>query len=155
MTTTGGATYVDANGDSICDAQLVDDLRRSRARLVAAAQRERLRLEGDLHDGAQQRLFAIQMRLRAARERGGDQLERSLEQVEDELAVAAAELVELANSLYPTVLRERGLGDGLRSAARTAAVAVEVVDHGVGRLDPAIEEAVYRCVLEAIQHAAG
>jgi signal transduction histidine kinase len=136
------------------DAQVVDDLRRSRARLVAAAQRERLRLEAQLHDGAQQRLFAIQMRLRAARERGGDLLERSLEQVEDELAVAAAELVELANSLYPTVLRERGLGDGLRSAVRTAAVPVDVIDHGVPRLDPVIEEAVYRCVLEGIEHAA-
>jgi signal transduction histidine kinase len=133
---------------------LVEELRSSRARILASAQRERLRLERNLHDGAQARLFAIQVKLAAARERAGDeQLAQELDELEADAAAAADDLRTLAHGLYPTVLRERGLVDGLRSVVRGAATPVALVDQGVPRCDANVEEAVYFCVLEAIQNA--
>jgi signal transduction histidine kinase len=137
------------------NAELIDELRASRARIVSTTQTERLRLERNLHDGAQQRLLLIQMKLNAAHSSAVDEgLMKSLEEVEADVAAAAAELVELAHGLYPTALRERGLADALRASARTAAVPVTVVDHDLVRLPPTIEEAVYFCILEAVQNAA-
>jgi signal transduction histidine kinase len=137
------------------NAELIDELRASRARIVASAQRERLRLERNLHDGAQQRLFVIQTKVRAAQARAGeDGLAGDLGTIAEDAAAAVEELRALAHGLYPAVLRERGLADGLRSAARTAVVPVTVVDRGLGRCSPTVEEAVYFCVLEAVQNAA-
>ena len=137
------------------NAQLVADLRDSRARIVTSGQQERLRLERNLHDGAQQRLFTIQLKLTAARARADDpQLARELDELTADAAATVDELRSLAHGLYPTVLRERGLADALRAAARGAAVPVRVVDGSVGRCAPTVEEAVYYCVLEAIQNTA-
>ena len=135
------------------NAQLVVDLRDSRARIVASGQQERLRLERNLHDGAQQRLFNIQLKLTEARARASDpQLARALDDLTADAAATVDELRTLAHGLYPTVLRERGLIEALRAAARGAAVPVRVVDEGVGRCTPTVEEAVYFCVLEAVQN---
>ncbi|HSC90224.1 MAG TPA: sensor histidine kinase [Gaiellaceae bacterium] len=137
------------------NAQLVDELRASRARIVASGQRERLRLERNLHDGAQQRLFAIQMKLGEARATAHDpELRRALDELTADAVAAAEELRELAHGLYPTVLRGRGLADGLRAAARGAAIPVRVTSDVAERCSPTVEEAVYFCVLEAIQNAA-
>jgi signal transduction histidine kinase len=136
------------------NTQLADELRGSRARIVSSEQRERLRLERNLHDGAQQRLFAIQIKLDAASEQAGDEdLARELAAIASDAAAAVEELRELAHGLYPTVLRERGLADGLRSIAHTSAIPVKVVDRGVGRCSATVEEAVYFCALEALQNA--
>jgi len=136
-------------------AQLVEELRASRARVVASAQRERLRLERDLHDGAQQRLFSIQLKLADARAAATDpQQARDLDELAADAAAAVDELRALAHGIYPTVLRERGLAAGLRSLARRATVPVEVADRGIGRCTAAVEEAVYFCVHEAIQNVA-
>jgi signal transduction histidine kinase len=136
-------------------SQLVDELRASRARIVATAQAERLRRERNLHDGAQQRLFALQLKLSSAREEAGDgQLGHELDEIVEHAAEAVEELRDLAHGLYPTLLRERGLADAFRSLSRTAAVHVEVVDRSEGRCPAAIEEAVYFCGLEAIQNTA-
>jgi len=133
---------------------LVEELRSSRARIVASAQRERLRLEHNLHDGAQQRLFAIQVKLAAAREHAGDEgLAHELDEVAADASAAADDLRTLAHGLYPTVLRERGLGEGLQSIVRGSASRVAIVDRGVPRCDAKVEEAVYFCALEAIQNA--
>jgi signal transduction histidine kinase len=135
------------------NAQLVTDLRDSRARIVASGQQERLRLERNLHDGAQQRLFNIQLKLTEARSRASDpQLARTLDDLTADTAATVDELRTLAHGLYPTVLRERGLLDALRAAARGAAVPVNVEDGGLGRCAPTVEEAVYYCVLEAVQN---
>jgi signal transduction histidine kinase len=137
------------------NARLVTELRDSRERIVVSGQQERLRLERNLHDGAQQRLFSIQLKLTAARARARDpQLARALDELTADTAATVDELRSLAHGLYPTVLRERGLVDALRAAARGAAVPVRVVDGGVERSAPSIEEAVYFCVLEAIQNTA-
>jgi signal transduction histidine kinase len=136
------------------NTQLADELRASRARIVSSAQRERLRLERNLHDGAQQRLFAIQIKLDAASEQTeNEELATELAEIAADAAAAVEELRELAHGLYPTVLRERGLADGLRSIAYGSAVPVRVVDRGVGRCSATVEEAVYYCAREAIQNA--
>jgi signal transduction histidine kinase len=136
------------------NTQLLEELRASRARLVATAQGERLRLERDLHDGAQQRLMSVQIKLARARERAGDgALAVELEQIGEDAADAVQELRVLAHGIYPTVLRERGLADALSSLADAAPTAVRVVDHGIGRCTPTVEAAVYFCAVEAVQNS--
>jgi signal transduction histidine kinase len=127
-------------------------LRNSTARLVAAGDAERRKIERDLHDGAQQRLMAIQIKLGLLRDRVDDpEIEAALAEVGADASAAVDDLRRLAHGIYPTVLRERGLGDGIRAWGRSAPIVVEVVDGGGGRCAPAVEAAVYFCVLEAIQ----
>ena len=136
------------------NVRLIAELRDSRARIVAAAEQERLRLERDLHDGAQQRLMAIQVKLALAQKRAaGEDLADQLEAVQTDAAEAVEELRTLAHGIYPTVLRERGLSDALRSVAMTAPIPIYVTGDGVGRCAPEIEAAIYFCSLEAIQNA--
>ena len=77
----------------------------------------------------------------------------SWSEISDDATAAVGELRGLAHGIYPTVLRERGLADGLGSAAATSPLPVQVVDGGIGRCDPTIEAAIYFCTLEAIQNA--
>jgi signal transduction histidine kinase len=136
------------------NTRLIEELQASRARIVTAGDQERLRLERDLHDGAQQRLMAIQIKLALARDiAGADELAARLDEIGADAATAVEELRALAHGIYPTVLRERGLADGLSSFARTATLPVQVVDKGVGRYSPEVEGAIYFCVTEAIQNA--
>jgi PAS domain S-box-containing protein len=134
--------------------RLVEELRASRARIVDAGARERLRLERDLHDGAQNRLVAIQLKLAMAREEltAGPAATR-LEDIIGDANAAIDELRELGHGIYPRELRERGLDDALRSLAEAAPIRVPVIADAVGRQAPAIEEAVFFCVREAIQNA--
>jgi signal transduction histidine kinase len=120
---------------------------------VGAAARPRRRLERDLHDGAQQRLMAIQVKLRLARRRAtGEALAEELEAVGVDAAEAVDELRNLAHGIYPPVLRDRGLADAIRSVAMTAPIAIDVTDQGVGRCLAATEAAIYFCACEAIQN---
>src|SRR5262245_6816662 len=124
------------------NAQLVEDLRASRSRIVTASEEERLRLERDLHDGAQQRLMALQIKLALLRERVDEpELAAELGELDEDAASAVQELRGLAHGIYPTVLRERGLADGLRALARGVPLPVEIVDEGIGRCDPTVEAA--------------
>jgi signal transduction histidine kinase len=133
---------------------LVDELRASRARIVDATDRERRRLERDLHDGAQQRLILLQIKLaRAQRRLDRGWLSAELEQIGDDAAAALEELRVLAHGIYPTTLRETGLTEALRAHAAETRVPVRVVDGGIGRCSPTVEAAVYFCALEAIQNA--
>jgi signal transduction histidine kinase len=132
-----------------------DQLRASRARIVQAADAERLRLERDLHDGAQQRLVSLLLTLRL--------IERSVADREDlaariasagaELALALEELRELAQRLHPAVLATHGLGPALGSLASRASVPVELSVEPATRPGAAVETAVYRVVAEAIANA--
>jgi signal transduction histidine kinase len=128
---------------------------RSRARMVAGAERERRRIERDLHDGAQQRLVALRIELELAEElvrrdpeRGADRL-HELEEGVDE---ALEEVRSLAHGVYPPVLADQGLVEGLRAASRQSPVRVDINEEGVGRYAPEVESAVYFCVLEALQN---
>jgi signal transduction histidine kinase len=135
--------------------RLVDELRASRARIVASADEERHRLERDLHDGAQQRIFLLEIKLRRLRDSvADDKLVDKLEELEDDATAALEELRVLAHGIYPTVLVERGVPEALRAFAIDAPIPVDVIDHWVGRCSPTIEAALYFCALEAIQNAA-
>jgi signal transduction histidine kinase len=134
--------------------QALEDLRFSRARIAAAGSRERLRLERDLHDGAQQRLFAIEVKLDALRAATNDvELAREVEEIGEDVAEAVEELRTLAHGLYPATLRERGIADALRAVTQVAPIPVTVADGGLGRLAEDVEEAIYFCAREAIQNA--
>jgi signal transduction histidine kinase len=136
------------------NTRLVDELQSSRARIVSVGERERLRLERDLHDGAQQRLMAIQIKLALARDlSASDELTARLDEISGDATTAIAELRSLAHGIYPTVLRERGLADALQSLALEAPLPVRVADGGVGRCPPEVEGAVYFCAAETIQNA--
>jgi signal transduction histidine kinase len=129
---------------------------RSRARMVAGAERERRRIERDLHDGAQQRLVALRIELELAEElvrrdpeRGADRI-HELEAGVDE---ALEEVRSLAHGVYPPVLADQGLAEALRAASRQSPIRVDIDADGVGRYAPEVESAVYFCVLEALQNA--
>jgi signal transduction histidine kinase len=134
--------------------RLVRELRGSRARIVEAGARERLRLERDLHDGAQNRLIAIQVKLALAREEAASAAVTSrLDEVICDAQAAIEELRELGHGIYPAELHEVGLEDALRSLAEVAPIRVVVVADRVGRHAPAVEAAVFFCAGEAIQNA--
>ena len=136
------------------NARLVAELHASRARLTEAGDRERRKLERDLHDGAQQRLIAIQIRLRLVEERIGDrELAAQLDAIGDEAAKSVEELRALAHGIYPPALRLFGLVNALRAFAMNAQVPIEIVDDGIGRCARTVEAAIYFCAMEAVQNA--
>jgi signal transduction histidine kinase len=131
------------------------EVHRSRARIAATAERERRRIERDLHDGAQQRLVALRIELELAEElvrrdpaRGADRL-HDLEQQVDE---ALDELRALAHGVYPPVLADQGLPEALLVATRGSPIRVHVEVDEVGRYTPEVESAVYFCLTEALQN---
>lgn len=135
-------------------AEALRQLADARERVIQAGDLARQRLERDLHDGAQQRLTAIMLKLQLAREAAeGQDLARQLDSIGAEAAKAVDELRALARGIYPAVLRRNGLGDALRSVAREAPIPVEVIDEGVGRCAEPVENAIYFCALEALQNA--
>jgi signal transduction histidine kinase len=133
-----------------------DELRASRARIVAAADAARRQIERNLHDGAQQHLVALAVNVRLARKLAETDPEASLELL-DQLGVdlqdAVQELRALAHGIYPPLLIDRGLEEALRAAAGRAALPTEVDASGLGRYSPETEAATYFCCLEALQNA--
>ena len=135
--------------------RLIEELRGSRARIVEAGARERLRLEHDLHDGAQNRLVGIQLKLALVREQAGaGAVAARLDEIIDDAQGAIDELRALGHGIYPTELREGGLGDAVRSLAKAAPISVRVIVDDVGRHAPTVEEAVFFCLREGLQNAA-
>jgi signal transduction histidine kinase len=134
---------------------LVEELRESRRRLVAAQDHERRKLERNIHDGAQQQLVALAVKARLARQlvdRDPGRTEEMLRQIEDETTVALDDLRDLARGIYPPLLADKGLGPALEAQARKAALPVEVLAQGVGRFPQELEAAVYFSCLEALQN---
>lgn len=134
----------------------VEELRSSRARIVEAADSERRRLERDLHDGAQQRLVSLSLKLRLARSKAveGSETAELLEEAMDELGQATAELRELARGIHPAVLSDRGLRAALDALAGRAPLPVEVERVPRERLPAAVESAAYFVVAEALTNVA-
>ncbi len=138
-------------------AEYADELMRSRARVVAATDRERRRIERDLHDGVQSRLVAINLRLQAARAQlrvDVDAADRALLEIRHELGLTHDELRRLAHGVYPTVLSQHGLVPAVQAAADRSPIPVRVDLGDIGRLRPDLESAVYFSMLEALQNAA-
>ncbi len=133
-------------------AQL-EDLRASRARVIAAGDAERRRLERDLHDGAQQRLVGLSLSLRLARSGLGPDpaLIAPLDDAERELRTALAELRDVAHGIFPAVLADEGLAAALEAFAEDAAIPVELSDLPEGRFGTALEAAAYFVVSETVR----
>ena len=132
------------------------ELQASRTRIVAAADCERRRIERDLHDGAQQRLTALAIKLNLAcelAESHDDQVREVLAELCADAREAAAELRCLAHGIYPPVLVESGLPAALSAVARRSTLPITVHATPLGRYPAEIEAAVYFCCLEAIQNA--
>ena len=133
------------------------ELRASRSRIVEAADDARMRLERNLHDGAQQRLVSLSLALRLAQARlrddpeGADQL---LAGASEELNQALAELRELARGIHPAVLTDRGLPAALEALATRAPVPVELSADLEDRLPGPVEAAAYYVVAEALTNVA-
>jgi len=134
-------------------AQL-DEVRASRTRIVAAADAERARLERDIHDGAQQRLLALMIELRLAREALGTDpnvdLAPRLDRAMTNLRSATDELRELARGVRPAILADAGLGPAVRTLAELSSCPVELSIDLSGRLDAAVESAAYFVVAESL-----
>lgn len=130
-------------------AQLAE-VRASRARLVAATDAERRRLERNLHDGAQQRLVTLSVALGLAAARGDATNPGALSRAQDEVEEAIAELRELARGIHPTLLRDEGLTAAIEALARRTPVPVTVEGSVEDRLPDAVELAAYFVVSEAL-----
>jgi signal transduction histidine kinase len=157
-----GLTLHNVRLDSALQASL-DEVRRqaealqaSRGRIVAAADAERRRIERNLHDGAQQHLVALAVKVRLAKQLAGRDPDKSaslLEELGGDLEDALQELRDLAHGIYPPLLADKGLPDALAAAARRAALPTEIRSDSVHRFPAEMEAAVYFCCLEALQNA--
>ena len=134
----------------------MDEVRASRARLVAAADAERRRLERDLHDGAQARFVAVALQLRRAQAQAppGSDVADLLDTALADLQTGLDELRELARGIHPAVLTELGLDAALQSLASRAPVAVDIDGTVGGRVTGPVEIAAYFAVSEALANVA-
>jgi signal transduction histidine kinase len=135
----------------------VDDLRDARARIIAAGDAERRRIERDLHDGAQQHLVALSLTLGMAESRLKNDpaaVAPLIAQAREEAALAVKELRTLASGIHPALLTERGLGPALEALAARAPVPTTVEGVPAQRLPAPVESAVYFVTAEALTNVA-
>ncbi len=149
--------------DSALQASLTEleqrnaELQASRLRIVTASDESRRAIERNLHDGAQQHLVALAIKLGVAAELVDDNpeaLRGLLTDLRSDVSATIDELRGLAHGIYPPLLRERGLGEALRAAAMRSPLTCRVNDALPGRLAAEVEAAAYFCCLEALQNAA-
>jgi signal transduction histidine kinase len=139
------------------NAQLNKALRESLARIVAAADTERRKVERDLHDGAQQELVLLGLKLRLVQRKidadpaGAKAI---LTELHQDLDRALGDLRDLAHGIYPQALEREGLPGALREAVQRSAIPADLECNGTRRYAPQIEAAVYFCCLEALQNSA-
>jgi len=132
------------------------ELQASRARIVGAADGERRRIEQNLHDGAQQHLTALAIKLRLVSELADQDpgtAKKLLQEVSSEVSDAASDLRDLAHGIYPPLLAESGLPAALAVAARRSTLPITIDAPALGRYPAEVEATVYFCCLEAIQNA--
>jgi signal transduction histidine kinase len=141
---------------SLDNAQLYAELTTSRARIVAATDQTRRRIERDLHDGAQQQLVSLALQLQAmhAAPPEGVELQDQLRDLAAAATDALNELRELARGIHPAILAEGGLGPALKGLARRCPVPVELDVRVERRLPEQIEIGVYYLVAEALTNTA-
>jgi signal transduction histidine kinase len=141
---------------AISNAVTRQELEASRARIVAAADAERRRIERDLHDGAQQRLVTLVVALRRARAKipvGLDELRADVDRVAEGLAAAVEELREMSRGIHPAVLTEGGLVPALKALGRRSAVPLQLDAAFEHRLPDQVEIVAYYTVSEAVTNA--
>jgi signal transduction histidine kinase len=151
------AGFTELVASAIANAESQQQLTASRARIVAAADHTRRRIERDLHDGAQQRLVTLAMELRAVQASvpdGAQELRSQLGDLAGQASAAVDDLRELARGIHPAVLAEGGLRPALGALARRSSVPVRLDVRGAQRLPEQIEIAAYYVVSEALTNAA-
>jgi signal transduction histidine kinase len=139
------------------NVRLIEDLRESRRRIVAAQDARAKKLERDIHDGAQQQLVALAVKLGLVERLVGTDPDRAtsmLAEAKAETNDALSDLRDLARGIYPPLLADKGLAAALEGQARKSPIPVEVEPDGIGRYPPETEAAVYFSCLEALQNVA-
>jgi PAS domain S-box-containing protein len=151
------AQFTELVATAISNAQARTDLAASRARIVAASDETRRRIERDLHDGTQQRLVSLALSLRAAQEAvppGEAGLKQELADVAGGIAEVLEVLREISRGIHPGILSQGGLGPALKALTRRSAVPVKLELGAVARLPEQVEVAAYFVVSEALANAA-
>ena len=136
---------------------LIEDVRESRRRIVTAQDERARALERNIHDGAQQQLVALSVKLRLAEqlvERDPAKARELLSDLQSDATATLEDVRDLARGIYPPLLADRGLAAALEAQARRSPIAVAVHPDGVGRYGQDIEAAVYFCCLEALNNVA-
>ena len=137
------------------NVRLIEELRASRQRLVAAQDEARRRLERNIHDGAQQQLVALTVKLRLLEQIADRDPAKAAEiatQLQEEATAALDDLRDLARGIYPPLLADKGLPAALEAQARKSPVPVSVDAGDLGRFSEDVEAAVYFSCLEALQN---
>ena len=137
------------------NVRLIEELRQSRRRIVAAVDEGRRQLERNIHDGAQQQLVALAVKLRltdAVLDKDPAKAHTFLGELRVETNEALENLRDLARGIYPPLLADEGLAAALEAQARRSPVPVRVSRDGIGRYPQDVEATVYFCVLEALQN---
>jgi signal transduction histidine kinase len=151
------AGFTELVATAVANAESRAALAASRARVVAAADQTRRRIERDLHDGTQQRLVSLMLELRAAQAAVPPhlgELEGELSRVAEGLASVFDELRDISRGIHPAILSKGGLGPALRALAGRSTVPVELALNAVRRLPEHVEVAAYYVVSEALTNAA-
>jgi PAS domain S-box-containing protein len=151
------AQFIELVATAVANADSRAELTASRARVVAAADETRRRIERDLHDGTQQRLVSLALALRAAEAKvpvGLDGLRAELSDVAQGLTAAVEDLQEYARGIHPAVLSKGGLAPALKALARRSPIPVELRVDVAGPLETGIEAAAYYVVSETLANAA-
>jgi signal transduction histidine kinase len=151
------ADFAELVSTAIANAEAHAELTASRARIVAAADDARRRLERDLHDGAQQRLVSLGLELRSAEASVPTELDALREQIShivSGLTGVSKDLQEISRGIHPAILSKGGLGPAVKTLARRSAVPVELDLHVDRRLPASAEVAAYYIVAEALTNTA-
>jgi signal transduction histidine kinase len=151
------AAFTELIAGAIANAESRTELTASRARVVAAADETRRRIERDLHDGAQQRLVSLGLQLgvaQAAVPPALGALKADLASVADGLVGVQEELRQMAHGIHPAILADAGLGAALKALARRSGIPVELQATADRRLPHSVEVAAYYVVSEALANAA-
>jgi signal transduction histidine kinase len=139
------------------NSALIEELRASRERLVRAQDEERRKLERNLHDGAQQQLVALAVKLRLVEgvvSKEDERVRGMLTDLQSDASDALENLRDLARGIYPPLLADRGLAAAIEAQARKSTVPIEIETDGIGRYPQELEAAVYFSCLEALQNVA-
>ena len=158
LSKTGEKLVTDLAGQAglvLRNVRLIEELQESRRRIVTAQDERARKLERDLHDGAQQQLVALSVKVGLAEQlsaRDPEKAKALLGELRADAGDALENLRDLARGIYPPLLADRGLVEALNAQARKAPVPVSLEPEGVGRYPQEIEAAVYYCCLEALQN---
>jgi signal transduction histidine kinase len=151
------ASFTELVATAIANAENLTELKASRARVVAAADKARRQIERDLHDGAQQRLVSLTLALRTvqmAAPSGRREFDDDLARIAEGLSGVQDDLREMARGIHPAILAQGGLGPALKALARRCTIPVQLDVRTEPRLPEHVEVAAYYVVAEALTNAA-